>query len=87
MTEALKNTQIDTLLKYITVLQYNFYSAFGSQISIDLKIVANSGFWILTLHIYIVVPFQSVRVLIYIFFFFRYTREAGKVRVMVDTLI
>ena len=51
VTEALKNTQIDTLIKYITALQYNFYSAFGSQISIDLKIVANSTFWLWTLHI------------------------------------
>ena len=53
VTEALKNTQIDTLIKYITLLQYNFYSAFGSQITIDLKIVRNSSFWLWTLHIYI----------------------------------
>ena len=53
--EALKNTQIDTILRYITVLQFNIYFAFGSEITIDLKIVANSGFWIWiywTLHIY-----------------------------------
>ena len=49
--EALKNTQINTCLRYITVLQFNFYSAFGSQITIDLKIVANSGFLLWTLHI------------------------------------
>ena len=48
----IKGTQIDTCLRYITVLQLNIYFAFGSQITIDLKIVANSFFWIWTLHIY-----------------------------------
>ena len=51
--EALKNIQIDKCLRYITVLQINIYSAFCTHITIDLKIVANSGFWIWTLHILI----------------------------------
>ena len=51
--EALKNTQIDKCSRYITLLQLNIYFAFCTHITIDLKIVANSGFWIWTLHIYI----------------------------------
>ena len=51
--EALKNIQIDNYSRYITVLNFNIFFASGSQITIDLKIVANSGFWISTLHIYI----------------------------------
>ena len=51
--EALKNIQIDKCSRYITVLQLNIYFAFCTHITIDLKIVANSRFWIWTLHIYI----------------------------------
>ena len=52
LIEALKNIQIDKCSRYITVLQLNISFAFCTHITIDLKIVANSGFWILTLHIY-----------------------------------
>ena len=48
--EALKNTQIDTCLRYITVLLFNIYFAFGSEITIDLKFVRNSPFWLWTLY-------------------------------------